>query len=35
VRPPAQPGLDPGGGFYPVEITLPASGDVSATLGLP
>lgn len=33
--PPAVQGIDPGGGFYPVEITLPASGDVSATLVVP
>lgn len=33
--PPAVPGLDPGGGFYPVEVVLPAAGDVTATLVLP
>lgn len=32
---PAVMGIDPGGGFYPVEITLPASGDVSGTIVLP
>lgn len=33
--PPAVPGLDPGGGFYPVEITVPVSGDATATLVVP
>lgn len=32
--PPAMPGIDPGGAFYPVEVTLPASGDASAALTL-
>ncbi|MEZ4298234.1 MAG: hypothetical protein R3B70_24995 [Polyangiaceae bacterium] len=33
--PPANPGLDLGGGFYPVNVTLPATGDVTATLDVP
>lgn len=32
--PPAQPGINPGGGWLPVEITLPASGDVSAQVSI-
>lgn len=33
--PPPVQGIDPGGGFYPVEITFAESGDVSATLDIP
>lgn len=31
---PAQPDPNPGGAFYPIELTLPASGDVSLKLPL-
>jgi hypothetical protein len=31
---PPQQGINPGGGFFPVELTLPESGDVSAKLTL-
>lgn len=33
--PPAVPGIDPGGDFYPVEFTLPASGGVNASMTVP
>ncbi|MBK8258782.1 MAG: hypothetical protein IPK82_39760 [Polyangiaceae bacterium] len=33
--PPATPGLDLGGGFYPVEFALPPSGDLTLSLDVP